>query len=248
MTVNEDIVPARAEGAKRVLVVDDDPGIRTLVAECLGNQGYDVVCAANAEEMNRVLVRSPVDLVILDVMMPGEDGLSVCRRLSVAGGPPIIMMSAMGDETDRIVGLEMGADHYIPKPCSPRELLAHVRAVLRRAHFAAEEASIEGRSLLAFQGWTIDLVSRELTNPDGVLINLSDGEFALLRAFVERPRRVLTREQLLDAARGPDSDTYDRAIDVQVSRLRRKLTGNWPEIIRTVRHEGYMFTAKVTRR
>ena len=245
-----DDAPAQIEaeqGPACLLVVDDDPGIRQLVAESLGSHGYQVLSAASAAEMDRVLAREDVDLVILDVMMPGEDGLSACRRLALAGKPPIIMMSAMGGETDRIVGLEMGADSYLPKPCSPRELLAHVRAVLRRSHLAARDAAPESRTLLGFAGWTIDMVSRELSDPDGVLINLSDGEFSLLRAFVERPRRVLTREQLLDAARGGDSEVFDRAIDVQVSRLRRKLDRGDQDIIRTVRNEGYMFTAPVTR-
>ena len=230
-----------------LLVVDDDPGIRQLVADSLGGHGYRVLSAASAAEMDRVLAQETVDLVILDVMMPGEDGLSACRRLAQAGKPPIIMMSAMGGETDRIVGLEMGADSYLPKPCSPRELLAHVRAVLRRTHHVGREAMPENRTLLAFAGWTLDLISRELSDPDGVLINLSDGEFSLLRAFVERPRRVLTREQLLDAARGGDSDVFDRAIDVQVSRLRRKLDRGDQDIIRTVRNEGYLFVPRVMR-
>jgi len=234
------------EAAPCLLIVDDDPGIRQLVAESLTNHGYRLFGAGGAAEMDRILARERIDLVILDVMMPGEDGLSICRRLAQAGKPPIIIMSAMGGETDRIVGLEMGADGYLPKPCSPRELLAHVRSVLRRSQQPAPE-SAGNPMLLGFAGWTIDLVSRELTDPDGVLINLSDGEFSLLRAFVERPRRVLTREQLLDSARGGETEVFDRAIDVQVSRLRRKLHHGGQEIVRTVRNEGYMFTAPVAR-
>lgn len=230
-----------------VLVVDDDRGIQTLVAESLSAQGYHVLCAWNAVEMDRQLARNMVDLIILDIMMPGEDGLSVCRRMGAPGSPPIIVMSAMGDESDRIVGLEMGADHYLTKPCSPRELLANVRAVVRRSRLSGTHAEGALRSYLGFAGWKVDLITRELTNPDNVLINLSDGEFALLRAFVQRPRRVLTREQLLEAARGPDSESFDRAIDVQVSRLRRKLQMRDHEMIRTVRNEGYMFTPRVTR-
>ena len=158
------------------------------------------------------------DLIVLDVMMPGEDGLSICRRLT-GEGPPIIMLSAMGEDTDRIVGLELGADDYLAKPCNPRELLARVRAVLRRR---AKTARGDGPAL-SFAGWRLDLVRRELTVPTGVVVTLSSGEFSLLRAFVERPQRVLTRDQLLECARGADSDVFDRAIDVQISRLRKKL-------------------------
>jgi two-component system OmpR family response regulator len=226
----------------RILIVDDDPGLRSLISESLAGQGFATAVAANAAEMDQALAREPADLVILDVMMPGEDGLSVCRRLTATEGPPVIMLSAVGGETDRIVGLEVGADHYLTKPCSPRELLAHVRAVLRRTQRPAEA---EDASAFSFLGWRIDLVTRELTDPDGALIDLTDGEFAVLRVFVNRPRRVLTREQLLDAARGTDSDTYDRAIDVQVSRLRRKMKRD--DIIRTVRSEGYMFVPRVER-
>ena len=176
------------------------------------------------------------------MMMPGEDGLTACRRLVAAGGPPVIILSALGDEQDRIVGLELGADHYLSKPCSPREILAHVRAVLRRKQ--APEA--EERRAYGFMGWRMDLDSHELFDADGVLVHLSDGEFAVLRVFVERPRRVLTREELLHSARGPDSEAFDRAIDVQISRLRRKLGGSGEnELIRTVRNEGYLFTPKV---
>jgi two-component system OmpR family response regulator len=157
------------------------------------------------------------------------------------------MLSAMGEETDRIVGLELGADDYLPKPCNPRELLARVRAVLRRRQ---EPRGPEEHIAAAceFAGWRLDLVRRELRSPQGVIVNLSSGEFSLLRAFVERPQRVLTRDQLLDMARGPDTEAYDRAIDVQISRLRKKLDdGAGVEIIRTIRSEGYMFSPKVAR-
>jgi two-component system OmpR family response regulator len=234
-----DMDPSRTA---RILVVDDDPGLRSLIAESLTDNGFTAAVAANASEMDQALAREPADLVILDVMMPGEDGLSVCRRLAATGGPPVIMLSAVGSETDRIVGLEVGADHYLPKPCSPRELLAHVRAVLRRS---AQRPADEDEKAYVFLGWRIDLQTHELVDPSGTLINLTDGEFAVLRAFVSRPRRVLSREQLLDAARGPDSDTYDRAIDVQVSRLRRKMKSD--DIIRTIRSEGYMFVPRVER-
>ncbi|MDH7640607.1 response regulator [Sphingomonas oryzagri] len=227
-----------------LLVVDDDAGIRVLLAERLGAYGYRVTTAASVAEMDRVLARDTIDLILLDVMMPGEDGLSACRRLVQQGGPPVIILSALGDEQDRIVGLEIGADHYLSKPCSPREILAHVRALLRRS--AAAETSSDDRRGFVFDGWRMDLDSHELLDPEGVLVHLSDGEFAVLRAFVEHPRRVLTREALLHAARGPDSDAFDRAIDVQVSRLRRKLRAGESDLIRTVRNEGYLFVPKVT--
>ena len=236
------------EPGARILIVDDDPGIRDVVSEFLDRHGYRVETAADGKQMDAALDRDGYDLVVLDLMMPGEDGLAICRRLSAyPAGPAIIMMSAMGEETDRIVGLELGADDYVPKPCNPRELLARVRAVLRRR----TEPRTGGRPTGAaceFAGWRLDLVRRELRSPGGVMVNLSSGEFSLLRAFVEHPQRVLTRDQLLDYARGRDSDAYDRAIDVQISRLRRKLDDNGDgELIRTIRSEGYMFAPKVTR-
>ncbi len=238
------------EAPARILMVDDDPGIRDVVSEFLGQHGYQVETAGDGRAMEQALARGPVDLIVLDVMMPGEDGLSICRRLTAQpGGPAIIMLSAMGEDTDRIVGLELGADDYLPKPCNPRELLARIRAVLRRR--AEPQPSMEdGLSATChFAGWKLDLVRRELRSPEGVVVNLSSGEFSLLRAFVERPQRILTRDQLLDMARGRDSDAYDRAIDVQISRLRKKLDdgSNGGELIRTVRSEGYMFVPKVTR-
>jgi two-component system OmpR family response regulator len=235
-----------SEAGARVLVVDDDPGIRDVLAEFLGRHGYQVETAGAAREMDAAIKARVPDVIVLDLMLPGEDGLSVCRRLAADGGPPVIMLSAMGEETDRIIGLELGADDYLPKPCSPRELLARVRAVLRRRREPAQAAG--GLSIL-FEGWRLDLVRRELVSPQGVVSNLSTGEFNLLRAFVERPERVLTRDQLLDLARSPSSDAFDRAIDVQISRLRRKLDdGTGRELIRTVRGEGYVFAAQAVRR
>jgi two-component system, OmpR family, response regulator len=232
----------------RILVVDDDPGIRDLVSEFLTRNGYDVETAADGREMEKAIAGRPPDLVVLDLMLPGEDGLAICRRLHRPEGPAVIMLSAMGDETDRIVGLELGADDYIAKPCNPRELLARIRAVLRRRR-EPRPADDQLGAACAFAGWRLDLVRHELRTPSGVVVNLSSGEFSLLRAFVERPRRVLTRDQLLEYARGPQSESFDRAIDVQISRLRRKLEdgGGTSELIRTVRSEGYIFTAKVTR-
>jgi len=227
-----------------LLVVDDDRDIRLLLANSLGARGYRVETASNARDMDAILEKMPVDLVILDVMMPGEDGLSACRRIATAEGPDVILLSALGEEQDRILGLEVGASHYLPKPCSPREILATVRAALRKR---GSTATPPAGDVYTFEGWRIDLGSHELFDPEGVLVGLTDGEFAVLRVFIERPRRVLTREALLAAARGPDSDAYDRAIDVQVSRLRRKLRAGADEIIRTVRNEGYLFVPRVTR-
>ncbi|HEY5071185.1 MAG TPA: response regulator [Caulobacteraceae bacterium] len=233
---------------ERVLVVDDDPGIRVLISDFLARHGFLVETAADAAEMDRALARRSPDLIVLDLMLPGEDGLSVCRRVGGRGGPAIIMLSAMGEETDRIVGLEVGADDYVAKPCNPRELLARVRAVLRRRREAPTPAEALGAGC-EFAGWRLDLVRRELRSPAGVAVNLSSGEFSLLRAFVEHPQRVLTRDQLLDYARGPQSDAFDRAIDVQISRLRRKLEdgGDAQSLIQTIRNEGYLFSPRVSR-
>ncbi len=226
-----------------LLVVDDDHAIRTLLAQSLGMHGYRVETATNAQEMDVALARHPISLVLLDVMMPGEDGLAACRRLSQKGGPPVVMLSALGDEPDRILGLEIGASHYLAKPCSPREILATVRAALRERKVADVET---GRSF-GFLGWRVDFAAHELFDADGMFVDLTDGEFAVLRAFVERPRRVLARDALLEAARGPDTDAFDRAIDVQVSRLRRKLRSRGDEVIRTIRNEGYFFVPRVVR-
>jgi two-component system OmpR family response regulator len=250
MHVESEMMALRTDGgpAARVLMVDDDPGIRDVVSEFLRRHGFAVDTAADGNEMEQVLARGPVDLVVLDIMLPGEDGLAICRRIAGPDGPAIIMLSAMGEETDRIVGLELGADDYLPKPCNPRELLARIRAVLRRRQ---EPRAADGElgAGCAFAGWRLDLVRRELRSPQGIVVNLSSGEFSLLRAFVERPQRVLTRDRLLDLARGPDTEAYDRAIDVQISRLRKKLDdgSGGQELIRTIRNEGYVFTAKVTR-
>ena len=232
------------EAAPRILVVDDDPGIREVLTDYLGQHGYAAEGAATAAEMDRAIAARPPDLIVLDLMMPGEDGLSVCRRIA-GKGPPIVMLSAMGQDTDRIVGLELGADDYLAKPCNPRELLARVRAVLRRPR---DEAAGDAPALL-FAGWRLDLMRRELTRPDQQVVPLSAGEFALLRAFAERSGRVMTRDQLLERARGTDADIFDRAMDVQISRLRKKLDdGSGLEMIQTLRGEGYMFDVKVERR
>ena len=226
-----------------ILVVDDDREIRQLLTATLADHGFRVSFAANAREMDQQLRAGPVDLILLDIMMPGESGIEACRRLARSGGPPVVFLSALGEETHRIVGLETGASHYLPKPCSAREIVATVRAALRVRQVGAEA----GEQVLRLAGWKMDFAAWELTDADGVLVGLTEGEFSVLRLFAERPRRVLSREQLLEGARGPDSDAFDRAVDVQVSRLRRKLRAPGDEMIRTVRNEGYLFVPAVTR-
>jgi len=244
-------VPVAAAGnsaSAHILLVDDDPGIRDVISEFLERHGFTVDVAADGPGLSRALSARRPDIIVLDVMLPGEDGLSLCRKLAGANGPPVIMLSAMGDDTDRIVGLELGADDYLAKPCNPRELLARIKAVLRRGGERPAPAGLS--AICEFDGWRLDMVRRELLSPNNVLVNLSAGEFSLLRVFVERPQRILTRDQLLDLARGPESDAYDRAIDVQISRLRRKLNNGdvGGELIRTIRSEGYVFNASVVRR
>ena len=255
-TADPDMTKANT-GATRLLVVDDDPGIRELTAEFLAAHGYQVDTAEDGAAMRRRLAEERYALIVLDVMMPGEDGLTILRSLDRATAPAVIILSVIGEEVDRIVGLEMGADDYVAKPANPRELLARIRSVLRRKEAApAVAAPAPGdRSYLRFAGWRLDPLARQLNDPDDVVINLSDGEFRLLLALVEHPRRVLTRDQLLDLSRGANTEFFDRAIDVQVSRLRRKLQrqegasgSGGDELIRTIRNEGYMFTADVERR
>ncbi|CAO3441691.1 Two-component transcriptional response regulator, OmpR family [Azospirillum largimobile] len=235
-----------------LLVVDDDREIRSLVAQFLTKHGFRVTGVRDGAEMMRTLDGARVDLIVLDLMLPGEDGLSLCRRLRAApqtAQTPVIMLTAMGEETDRIVGLEMGADDYLAKPFSPRELLARIKAVLRRVSAPpVAGAPAAAGTVLRFEGWSLDLTKRELRSPDGVLVQLSAGEYDLLVAFVEHPQRVLTRDQLLDLARGRSAVPFDRSVDVQVSRLRRKIEPDpaEPTLIKTVRGGGYLFTPSVT--
>ena len=235
-----------------LLVVDDDREIRSLVAQFLTKHGFRVTGVRDGAEMIRTLDGARVDLIVLDLMLPGEDGLSLCRRLRAApqtAQTPVIMLTAMGEETDRIVGLEMGADDYLAKPFSPRELLARIKAVLRRvAAPPVAGAPAAAGAVLRFEGWSLDLTKRELRSPDGVLVQLSAGEYDLLVAFAEHPQRVLTRDQLLDLARGRSAVPFDRSVDVQVSRLRRKIEPDLaePTLIKTVRGGGYLFTPSVT--
>ncbi|MFM9844698.1 MAG: response regulator [Dongiaceae bacterium] len=234
------------ETAPHLLIVDDDREIRDLLSRFLAKHGYRVSTAKDAREARRILADARIDLGILDIMMPGEDGLSLCRDLRANSALPLIMLTAMGEETDRIVGLEIGADDYMPKPFNPRELLARIKAVLRRAG-PAVAAKEEKNENLQFAGWTLDTAQRRLTAPGGKPVELSTGEYDLLLAFLRHPQRVLNRDQLLDLARGRAAIPFDRSIDVQVMRLRRKIEADpkAPQIIATVRGGGYQFTPAV---
>ena len=229
--------------AARILVVDDDPGMRTLLEAYLGDSGFTVETAENGAVMWRVLEKGMPDAIVLDLMMPGEDGLSLARRLRSQSNVPILMLSARGEEIDRVVGLEMGADDYLAKPFSPRELLARLRALLRRSQAQAiPDKPADGT---AFGPYQLDVSSHRLTR-DGIEVKLSTAEFALLRIFVEHPRRVMSRDTLVDMLKGYERDPYDRSIDTRVTRLRRKIEPNpgEPVYVRTVRGEGYLFNPR----
>jgi two-component system, OmpR family, response regulator len=230
---------------KVILVVEDDRDIRGLLADFLKREGFSVEVAEDGAAADRALVRVTPDLVILDLMLPGEDGLSICRRLRARGAIPILMLTAKNDDIDRIVGLELGADDYLGKPFNPRELLARIRAILRRAEGAARP---DERRRRAFASFVIDLDARSVERTDGTIVPLTSSEFDLLACFVERPRRVLTRDQLLDWTRGRSADPFDRTIDVTVSRLRKKLETadpSAPALVTTVRNGGYLFAGEV---
>ena len=231
------------------MIVDDDLEVLALLKKFFMQHGYAVETVAGGTELWAAMERHPADLIILDLMLPGENGLLLCQRLRQQYATPVIMLTAMGELSDRVVGLEMGADDYLSKPFDARELLARVRAVLRRAGERRPVLGESARPLIRFAGWQLDVTRRELRSPDAVMIPLSSGEFDLLLVFVEHPQRVLTREQLLNLARGHSHDAFDRSIDVQVSRLRRKLEFDTkrPAMIRTVRNGGYQFTASVSR-
>jgi two-component system OmpR family response regulator len=233
------------ENNGRILIVDDDPEIRDLLAQFLTQHGYRVTTAEGGVAMDAELARQSADLVVLDLMLPGEDGLSICRRLRANSSISIIMLTAVSEETDRIVGLEMGADDYLVKPFNPRELLARIKAVLRRTAGAENSSPM---SVLAFEGWQLDLGRRELKRDDGTLIPLSTGEFDLLVVLAQHAQQVMSRDELLDRTRGRESGPFDRSIDVQLSRLRRKIEvdSRAPEIIKTIRSGGYMFSLPVS--
>jgi len=233
--------------ASHLLIVDDDKELCALLSKFFGRHGYRVSIAHNGGEMASILETSRVNLVILDLMLPGEDGLSLCRRLRATSTLPIIMLTAMGDEVDRIIGLEMGADDYLAKVANPRELLARVRAVLRRAGAPEAGVAADQKRMLEFAGWRLDVTHRRLYSAKDALVPLRAAEFELLLAFVERPQRVLSRDQLLDLSRGRSANLFDRSIDVQISRLRRKIERDpkEPTLIKTVRSGGYILAANV---
>jgi two-component system OmpR family response regulator len=223
-----------------ILVIDDDEELRNLLQTYLSAHDYRVLGVADGAAMRTMLRSEEVDLIILDLMLPGEDGLALCKALRSENAVPILMISAQGDEVDRIVGLEVGADHYLPKPFSPREMLAHVRSLLRRSEFM--HPTNPQRLSISFAGWTLDLRSHHLCNPEGIVTPLSAGEFRVLKVLAQNANHVLSRDQLLDALSGRSAEPFDRTVDTIISRLRRRLrdTGKEPFIIRTVRSEGYM--------
>ncbi|WP_373504717.1 response regulator [Aestuariivirga sp.] len=228
-----------------ILLVDDDVQILELVARFLRSSDFTVRTARDGREMNASLADSPVDLIVLDLMLPGTSGLVLCRELRKTSPVPVIMLTAKGDDVDRITGLEVGADDYLAKPFNPRELLARVKAVLRRTAASLTQSRTRHRGF-GFAGWKLDFLKRELTRSDGVVVDLSVGEFDLLVTFLDAPQRVLSREYLLDTARNRTLEPFDRAIDVQVSRLRRKIEDGG-ELIKTVRGAGYIFAPNVER-
>ncbi len=232
--------------ASRILIVDDDQDIRSLLADYLGQQGFQVQTAADGSTMQHVLDSSTVDLVVLDLTLPGTDGLALCRNLRAQSNIPVIMLTARSSALDRVLGLEMGADDYLCKPFEPRELLARIRNVLRRGHAPADQNPTQ---FMRFSGWTLDLATRQLQRADGVVVSLSAGEFRLLKAMLERPNRVLSRDQLLGLTQEREADPFDRSIDLHISRLRQKLgdDARAPQMIKTLRNEGYMLCATVAR-
>lgn len=230
---------------RTIMIVEDDREIRALLADLLTREGYAPVCVENGAAMDRALMQACPDLIVLDIMLPGEDGLSICQRLRSKSRTPILMLTAKADDVDRIIGLELGADDYLPKPFNPRELLARINAVLRRVDGPLQ---MPPPRRIAFGRLVADLDGRSLTNDQNRVVELTAAEFDLLACFLERPKRVLSRDQLLDWTRGRTADPFDRVIDVSVSRLRRKLVAADPKAafsIRTVRNGGYLFSADV---
>ncbi|MEW4449291.1 response regulator [Qipengyuania sp. JC766] len=231
-----------------ILLVDDEQTLREPLAEYLVRQGFDVREADSAAAARSALLEQDADIVLLDVMMPGEDGLSLCRHLVEAKDLPVILLTAKGEATDRIVGLEIGADDYVTKPFEPRELVARIRSVLRRAARGPATTADEDAGY-QFEGWHLDTLKRKLTDPDGATISISTAEFRLLRAFLDHPRQVMDRDTLLDMVQGREAHMFDRAVDNQVARLRRKIEQDSrdPQLIQTVRGGGYRFATDVRR-
>jgi two-component system OmpR family response regulator len=234
--------------ADHILVVDDDPEIRQLLTRYLEKNGLQVTAVADGGGMRMALERGRIDLIVLDLMLPGVDGLELCRDLRARSKVPVIMLTARGDEMDRVLGLEMGADDYLAKPFSARELLARIKVVLRRVRDLPMDPYTESPEGLAFNGWTLDTRTQQLTSPDGLVVPLSQAEFRLLQTLLLHPNRALTRDQLLDLTQGREARPFDRSIDVLIGRLRRHLgdDAREPELIKTVRGRGYLLAARVT--
>lgn len=236
-----------------ILIVDDHQSIRDSLSAYLSKFGFYVDVAENGREMRERLKTRTFSLIVLDIMLPGENGLSLCRYVSEQLAIPVILLTAVGDLADRVAGLEIGADDYVVKPFDPRELVARIRSILRRARppatYPSHQPSIDVHFTVTFSGWTLDLTSRCLCDPNGQEISISTAEFHLLRAFVDNANRVLSREHLLNLTRKSDSFTFDRSIDSQVSRLRKKLEANprHPRLIKTIRGDGYMLASVMTR-
>ena len=230
------------------LLVDDDKEIRNLLTDYLEQADYRVTSVGDGKAMRRVLEANRIDLVILDLMLPGEDGLTLCRELRGKTNLPVLMLTARGDEVDRIIGLEMGADDYLAKPFNPRELLARIKSVVRRAQALPPNMESDKQHNLRFAGWTLDVATRNITAEDGLVVPLSGAEYRLLRVFLDHPQNVLAREQLLELANGREAILFDRSIDVLVGRLRKRLRDDSrePVLIKTVRGEGYVLAASVT--
>ena len=230
-----------------ILIVDDDAEIRTLLGRYLEKNGLRTTAVADGRAMWQALDRAAFDLIVLDLMLPGDDGLTLCRTLRTRSDIPVIMLTARGEETDRIVGLEMGADDYLPKPFSARELLARIKVILRRARSLPPNLRPEEERDIRFGGWTLDTVHRQLVSPEGVVSPIGGAEYRLLRIFLGHPTRVLTRDQLMEMTQGREADALDRSIDVQVSRLRRRLGDGSRDaaMIKTVRGEGYVLSVPV---
>ena len=234
--------------ADHILVVDDDPEIRHLLKQYLEKSGYQVTAVGEGGGMWMALERTRVDLIVLDLMLPGEDGLELCRTLRTRSKVPVIMLTARGDEMDRVLGLEMGADDYLAKPFSARELLARIKVVLRRVRDLPLDPLADIPERLAFRGWTLDTRTQHLTSPDGIVVPLSQAEYRLLQVLLTHPNRALTRDQLLELTQGREAKPFDRSVDVLIGRLRRHLADDArePELIKTVRGRGYMLAARVT--
>jgi len=232
---------------QHILIVDDDHEIRTLLREYLEKNGYRATVAADGKAMRRALEQSHVDLIVLDLMLPGEDGLSLCRDLRAHSQVPVLMLTALGEEIDRIVGLEVGADDYLAKPFSPRELVGRIKAILRRTAYMPREPAAEKVQGYRFGDWRLDMTSRVLTHVDGAEVSLSGAEFRLLAVLLAHPKRVLSRVQLMELLRGRDHDPFDRSIDVRISRLRQTVRdeARSPTIIKTVYGEGYVIGVPV---